>query len=88
MEFMLFDIYFMHFLLIYMKYDGVEGRLKGAFPANKEADHKMTVYSLSFSPDGKQIFTASADKTCKLWDVNEQKLISTFQSGFFFFSFY
>jgi hypothetical protein len=36
------------------------------------------VYSAAFSPDGKRIVTASADKTARLWEIfaNTQELVS------------
>ena len=36
---------------------------------------------ISWSPDGKQVLTASADKTVKLWDVEKNTAISTFTFG-------
>lgn len=43
--------------------------------------HKGSIYSLSWSSCGKYLLTGSADKTCKVWDVEEQgkKAIKTFQ---------
>jgi len=38
-----------------------------------------TLSDVAWSPDSKQIFTASADKTCKLWDAETRKLIKTFK---------
>lgn len=32
--------------------------------------HKDSVYSVVFSPDGKQLVTGSLDKTVKLWDLD------------------
>lgn len=43
--------------------------------------HKGGVYAISWSPDGKQLLSASGDKTCKLWDVASGNLISTFNMG-------
>ncbi|PRQ26547.1 putative transcription factor WD40-like family [Rosa chinensis] len=33
--------------------------------------HKGSIYALSWSPDGKQILTVSADKSAKVWDICE-----------------
>ena len=46
-------------------YDGKDMALK----TKLENVHTGTIYSLAFSGDGKQIITASADGTCKLFDV-------------------
>ncbi len=45
---------------------------------NRLNGHNHKVHSLSFSPDGKTIATASADKTVKLWRLNGH-LITTFK---------
>jgi len=43
--------------------------------------HKGGIYAISWSPDGKQLLSASGDKTCKLWDVSEAKCITEFCLG-------
>lgn len=32
--------------------------------------HAGGIYAISWSPDGKQLLSASGDKTCKIWDVS------------------
>ena len=46
-----------------------------------DSAHSGGVYGLSFTPNSKQILTASGDKTCKLWDVETRKLVTTFKMG-------
>ena len=41
--------------------------------------HRDRITSLSFSPDGKTLASASYDETVKLWDVESGTLISTFR---------
>ncbi|KAK2964836.1 putative 66 kDa stress protein [Blattamonas nauphoetae] len=60
-------------------YDGTEGTVKGKF--SEEGGHKLSVFSLAFSKDNKQLFSCSADKTMKLWDVETMKCVSTFQNA-------
>src|SRR5262249_47188956 len=40
--------------------------------------HAETVYAVAYTPDGKQVITASFDKTLKLWDAATGKEIKTF----------
>jgi WD40 repeat protein len=40
--------------------------------------HSAWVYSVAFSPDGRQAISGSNDKTIKLWDVASGNLIRTF----------
>ena len=40
---------------------------------NRQKAHKGSVYSISFSPDGKRFATCSADKTIKIWETEEIK---------------
>ncbi|CAG8460177.1 5156_t:CDS:10 [Ambispora gerdemannii] len=41
--------------------------------------HKGGIYAVSWSPDNKKIFTSSADKSAKIWDVEAQKILRTFE---------
>ena len=43
--------------------------------------HGGGVYAVAWSGDGKQLLSASGDKTCKLWDVETRKAITTFEMG-------
>ncbi len=38
--------------------------------------HAVVVISVSFSPDGKQVFTGSTDNTAKLWDLSGRELLT------------
>ena len=39
------------------------------------------MYAVAWSGNGKQLLSASGDKTCKLWDVETRKAITTFEMG-------
>lgn len=43
--------------------------------------HKGGIYAISWSADGKQLFSASGDKTCKIWDVATASMITEFTFG-------
>jgi WD40 repeat protein len=42
------------------------------------AGHLTTVWSMSFSPDGRQLLTASSDGTARLWDTRTQEHLREF----------
>ena len=46
-----------------------------------KAAHAGGIYGVSWSPDGKQLLSASGDKTCKVWDVETRKVVRTFDMG-------
>ncbi|GAA5985879.1 hypothetical protein JCM5350_006846 [Sporobolomyces pararoseus] len=57
-------------------YDGLNGEEKGALiDGNGNVAHEKGVFAASFSRDGKFVATSSADKSVKLWDVQEKKVI-------------
>eukprot|EP00036_Acanthoecidae_sp_10tr_P010872 CAMPEP_0182925324 /NCGR_PEP_ID=MMETSP0105_2-20130417/9235_1 /TAXON_ID=81532 ORGANISM="Acanthoeca-like sp., Strain 10tr" /NCGR_SAMPLE_ID=MMETSP0105_2 /ASSEMBLY_ACC=CAM_ASM_000205 /LENGTH=597 /DNA_ID=CAMNT_0025063167 /DNA_START=36 /DNA_END=1829 /DNA_ORIENTATION=+ len=58
-------------------YDGKEGTVKGELNGGEGSAHKAGVYGISWV-DSTQLLTCSADKTCKLWNVPDNKLITTF----------
>ncbi|RIA95643.1 WD40-repeat-containing domain protein, partial [Glomus cerebriforme] len=41
--------------------------------------HKGGVFAVSWSPDSKQLLTSSGDKTVKIWDVEAQKVVQTYE---------
>lgn len=43
--------------------------------------HKGGIYAISWSPDSKNLLSASGDKTCKLWDVASATLVTEFTLG-------
>jgi WD40 repeat protein len=59
-------------------YDGTSSDLVGEVGSPA---HSGGVYGVSWSPDGKQLLTASGDKTAKLWDVETRQVVSEFVLG-------
>jgi len=59
-------------------YDGKSSDLVGELGSPA---HKGGVYAVSWSPDGKQLLTASGDKTCKIWNVTDMSVVSVFNMG-------
>eukprot|EP01112_Ceratiomyxa_fruticulosa_P019823 TRINITY_DN657_c0_g1_i1.p1 TRINITY_DN657_c0_g1~~TRINITY_DN657_c0_g1_i1.p1 ORF type:complete len:605 (-),score=128.08 TRINITY_DN657_c0_g1_i1:125-1939(-) len=60
-------------------FDGKTGEKIGELAA--EAEHGGGIYSASWSPDSKQVLTASGDKTAKLWDAGSGQCLATFTFG-------
>jgi len=62
-------------------YDGKDSELISEFVDAKGQAHGGGVYAVAWSGNGKQLLSASGDKTCKLWDVETRKAITTFEMG-------
>jgi WD40 repeat protein len=58
-------------------YNGKTGEPTKSLPKS----HAGSIYGLSWSPDSSKIMTASADKTCKLWDVAGERVAHTWTLG-------
>ncbi|ETO19795.1 WD40 repeat-containing protein [Reticulomyxa filosa] len=56
-------------------FDGKEGKKLREIQCKD--GHKGSVYEVSWSADGKEFITASADKTVKLWDYEAGKVLHT-----------
>lgn len=59
-------------------YDGKTGE---TVEEVKDNPHKGTIFAVSWSPDNKFLFTSSADKTVKLWDVEARKATTSWTVG-------
>ena len=42
--------------------------------------HSGGVYSVAWSPDGKTLASGSSDKTIRLWDVSNGKIVTTLEA--------
>lgn len=61
-------------------YDGKNGELIRNLGESKE-NHTGSIYCATWSGDSKQILTCSADKTAKLWNVEDGSVVKTFTFG-------
>uniref|UniRef100_A0A915LJA8 Uncharacterized protein n=1 Tax=Meloidogyne javanica TaxID=6303 RepID=A0A915LJA8_MELJA len=67
-------------------FEGTEGTKIGELvdssdTACKEAAHAGGVFALCWNSDGKRLVTASGDKTLKIWNVADKKIIGTIRFG-------
>ncbi|XP_067845802.1 WD repeat-containing protein 1 [Heptranchias perlo] len=60
-------------------YDGKDGSKICALGGDKA--HNGGVYAISWSPDNSHLLSASGDKTVKLWDVEANSAVTTFNMG-------
>ncbi|RKO87745.1 WD40-repeat-containing domain protein, partial [Blyttiomyces helicus] len=58
-------------------YDGKTAE-KVAELSTAESSHTGGIFSISWSPDGTNLLTSSADMTAKIWDVSARSVVSTF----------
>jgi WD40 repeat protein len=60
-------------------WDAATGQEVGAIPNEPEGpEHTGMIAGLAFSPDGRQLVTASWDHSLRLWDFNTRRLIGAF----------
>jgi WD40 repeat protein len=62
-------------------YDGSTGAVVRETDEKTPEGHKGAIYAFSWSPDSKQLLTASADKTAKIWDAATLAVAQTFTFG-------
>ncbi|KAJ2811967.1 WD40 repeat-like protein, partial [Coemansia furcata] len=62
-------------------YDGKTGALLRQVAATADAPHTGSIYAVAWSPDSRFVVTSSGDRTCKFWDIGEDRLLTTVQMG-------
>lgn len=62
-------------------FDGSTGAVLKEADDKTEGAHKGAIYAFSWSPDNKQLLTASADKTAKIWNAETLTVEKTFTFG-------
>lgn len=62
-------------------YDGKDGTILKETDDKTPEKHKGAIYAFSWSPDSKQLLTASADKTAKIWNADDLSVVATFTLG-------
>jgi len=64
-------------------YEGKSGDLIGELNAPMQKIHKGGVYAIAWSPDNKFLLSCSADKTVKVWTLNENDFSSNKEKAVF-----
>ncbi|KAJ1796489.1 WD40 repeat-like protein [Coemansia sp. RSA 2399] len=65
-----------------MLYDGKTGECVRQVAAGSPADaHTGSIFAVAWSPDSRYIVTSSGDRTCKFWDIENDKLAWSVRVG-------
>jgi len=62
-------------------FDGKTGEKVREVEDEDNGHKKSAIWCFDWSPDGKEFITTSADKTCKIWNFESGKVLTTFQFG-------
>ena len=55
------------------------GTLERGLMSKKFKGHQGAVHTSIFSADGKTVYSAGADRTIRVWDINTSKVTKTFE---------